>query len=59
LFKGARGQRPYDLDEFAQILAGIMDFALENKEIKEFDINPIFLYNDGRKASAVDVKIII
>ena len=59
LFQGARGQKPYDLDEFAQVLSGIMDFALENEEVKEFDVNPMFIYNDGRKATAVDVKIIL
>ena len=58
LFNGARGQAAYDLDEFAKIILGLMDFALENSEIKEFDINPIFIYNNGKKACAVDVKII-
>ena len=58
LFKGARGQKAYNIDEFAQVLSGIMDFALENDEINEFDINPMFIYNDDRKACAVDVKII-
>lgn len=58
LFSGARGQAAYNLDEFAKIVAGLMDFALENSEVKEFDINPMFIYNDSRKACAVDVKII-
>lgn len=59
LFEGARGQKPYDLDEFVSILEGLMMFALENKNIAGLDINPLFVYNDGRKASAVDIKIII
>ena len=58
LFNGVRGQAAYDIDEFAKIILGLMDFALENSEVKEFDINPIFIYNYGRKACAVDVKII-
>ena len=36
-----------------------MDFAVENKNISEFDINPLFIYNDGREALAVDIKIIL
>jgi acetyl coenzyme A synthetase (ADP forming)-like protein len=59
LFEGARGQAAYDADEFAAIVAGLMDFALENGQVREFDINPLFIYNDKRKASAVDVKIIL
>jgi acetyltransferase len=58
LFTGVRGQKPYDLEEFAKILHGLMAFAVENIEISEFDVNPLFIYNDGRPASAVDIKII-
>lgn len=58
LFQGARGQRAYDAEEFAKIIKGLMDFALENAEIKEFDINPMFIYNDKRRATAADIKII-
>ncbi len=59
LFSGARGQAPYDLEEFSNIIEGLMEFSSENLEISEFDINPLFIYNDGRLASAVDIKIII
>jgi acetyltransferase len=58
LFSGARGQAAYNIDEFTKIISGLMDFASENSEVKEFDINPIFIYNNGKKACAVDVKII-
>lgn len=59
LFQGLRGQAKYDIDEFAKILQGLMEFSLENKKIAGLDINPLFIYNDGRKASAVDIKIIL
>ncbi|EKE25088.1 MAG: hypothetical protein ACD_5C00299G0001, partial [uncultured bacterium] len=59
LFEGLRGQKPYDLEEFANILEGLIMFALENKELAGLDINPLFIYNDGRSASAVDIKIMI
>lgn len=59
LFAGARGQAAYGLEEFTAILEGLMAFAMENKEVAGLDINPLFIYNDGRKASAVDIKIII
>ena len=59
LFQGARGQAAYNLDEFSGILKGVMSFAMENKNLSGFDINPLFIFNDGRSASAVDIKIIL
>ncbi|HRY82895.1 MAG TPA: acetate--CoA ligase family protein [Candidatus Moranbacteria bacterium] len=59
LFQGVRGQRKYNLEETARILMGIGALSLEIPEICEFDINPLFVYNNGQEATAVDVKIII
>lgn len=59
LFKGTRGQRPYDLEEMAKNLFNLAALAREAEAIKELDVNPLLIYNDKRKAAAVDVKIII
>ncbi|MDD5397154.1 MAG: acetate--CoA ligase family protein [Candidatus Moranbacteria bacterium] len=59
LFAGVRGQKICDVHEFALIVKGLMEFALENEKVREFDINPLFIYNDGRSSSAVDIKIIL
>jgi len=59
LFKETRGQKPYNLDEIADITIKISQLALEIDEIKEFDINPLLIYNDRRKAVAVDLKIML
>jgi acetyltransferase len=58
LFRPTRGQKPLDADEMAEILHSVMALAVESKEILEFDINPLLVYNN-KKAVAVDVKIII
>lgn len=59
LFKGARGKNPYNAEEIAQILSNLMIFAQEIEEIKGLDVNPLLIYNYGKAAVAVDVKIII
>lgn len=59
LFEETRGQKPYDIKELAGIISGIAQLATEIEEIREFDINPLLIYNDGKEAVAVDVKIII
>ncbi|HEX8974500.1 MAG TPA: acetate--CoA ligase family protein [Patescibacteria group bacterium] len=58
LFKETRGQKAYNAKELAKIIMGLIAFSREAAHIREFDINPLFVYNDGRRASAVDVKII-
>ncbi len=59
LFSGERGQKPYNLEELAGILFKLQNLALEIPEIQELDVNPLFVYNNGKSALAVDVKIII
>lgn len=59
LFQKTRGQEVYDTEAMVKIITGLIAFAHENPQVKEFDINPLFIYNDKRKASAVDIKIII
>ncbi len=55
---GVRGQKSYDLEEVASVIWNMLALARENPEVTALDINPLLIYNDGRKASAVDVKII-
>lgn len=59
LFQENRGQRSYDLEEIARIIQRISLLADEVQEIKELDINPLLVYNNGDFAIAVDIKIII
>ncbi len=59
LFQETRGQEPYNLEELTGILWGLNFLAQELSEIKELDINPLLIYNDGKKAVAVDVKMIV
>ena len=59
LFRETRGQQPYDLSEITQIIQSLGDFAVEMGGVSEFDINPLLIYNNGKPAVAVDVKVII
>lgn len=59
LFRETRGQKAYDLEEIAEILLNISNLGSEAGEIKELDVNPLLVYNDGKEGVAVDVKIII
>lgn len=59
LFEENRGQKAYNLEKFSKIIQKLSLLAQEAEEIKELDINPLLVYNDERKALAVDIKILI
>lgn len=58
LFAGARGQAKYDLAELAGIIEALMVLAKDVREIREVDVNPLFVYNSGTPAVAADIKIV-
>lgn len=57
ILNGARGKKPYDVKALVRVFMSLNRLALEHPEIKELDINPLFLGNKG--ASAIDVRIIV
>lgn len=59
LFSETRGQKPYNLEEISEVIHELSLFAIENPEVLEVDVNPLLIYNDGKDAQAVDLKIII
>jgi len=59
LFRETRGQAPHDAAQVAHIAAALGQMMLENAWINTVDINPLFLYNDGKSATVVDMKIVI
>ncbi len=59
LFQETRGQKVYDLSELARIICALGDFSWELEDVREFDINPLLVYNNGSAAVAVDIKIVM
>lgn len=54
LLTGARGQEGYDVKALARVLVSLSELAKKYPEIKELDINPLFL--NYRGAIAADVR---
>jgi succinyl-CoA synthetase beta subunit len=54
---GLRGVQ-YDREEIVEALLNLSRMAEENSDITEVDINPLLLYGDGRKATAVDAVVV-
>jgi len=57
LITGYRGSKPKDEEVLIQIIKNICKMFMEKTDLKEFDVNPIRLYDSG--ACAVDARIIL
>lgn len=56
ILAGARGQQGFDLDKLARVILQTAKLINENPEIKELDINPLFI--NARGPMAADIRII-
>ncbi len=57
LIRGYRGEGPRDEEALIRILSDMARLFAGDPEIREFDLNPVILYEDG--ASVVDARIIV
>ena len=57
LLEGYRGQQPVDVSSLENWLVKLSEFAEQNPEVREIDLNPIFAYSDG--ALVVDARVIL
>ena len=57
VLQGARGKEAANISILVEIILKISNLIEKNPEIKELELNPIFVYGDG--AVAVDARIIL
>lgn len=57
LLRGARGEKPADVDAIAEAMVRVSAMAVDHEEILELDINPLTVMEKGGGAIAVDVRI--
>jgi acyl-CoA synthetase (NDP forming) len=57
ILNGIRGRQKYDIENLALALVNLAKLANDHPEIKEADINPLFVFKKG--VAAADVRIII
>lgn len=59
LFEGYRGNAPLDIEALATTIARVAELAADNKEtIRELDINPVFIYEQGKGVCAADALVV-
>ncbi|TFG53582.1 MAG: hypothetical protein E4H37_02755 [Gemmatimonadales bacterium] len=57
ILTGIRGQAPANLAALEEVLLRVSQLAVDNKEIRELDINPLLAFADG--VTAVDGRVMI
>ncbi len=59
ILKGARGMKPADIDGYVDSIVRVSWILAEFPEIREMDINPLRLLNDGSGSLALDARMVI
>jgi len=59
LLAGARGEKPSDVNGIVECMLRVSQMVTDFPQIVELDINPLFAYEDGQGAMAVDARIVI
>ena len=57
LLTGIRGEKSKDIGAIKEILAKLNEIAVDNPEIREIDLNPVIVHEQG--ASIVDSRVIL
>ncbi len=58
LLKGFRGAAPADRDQLAALITGLSRLGMQHPEVREVDINPLIISDNGT-VTAVDALVII
>lgn len=59
ILSGARGRKKYDLASIEDCLHRLSQLAVDCPQIKELDINPLIVREEGSGSRAADVKIVL
>jgi len=57
LLRGVRGEPPSDINSVIDVILKISQIMRRFKEIREMEINPLFVYEEGKGCTAVDIRI--
>jgi acetyltransferase len=59
ILRGFRGEPAYDTEAVSESLKRLSQLVTDFEEIKELDINPLFVYEKGKGCAIVDARIIL
>jgi len=59
LLEGVRGEPPADHEAMVDALLRVSQLVTDFPEIVEMDINPLMVYDEGRGAIALDMRLVL
>lgn len=59
LLAGVRGAKSSDINALVDIILRVSKFVCDFPEIEEFEINPIMVFEEGKGALAVDMRLVL
>lgn len=59
LLRGARGERPSDIDSIVECIERLSQLVTDFSEIQEIDINPLLVFEQGKGCKVIDARIVI
>lgn len=60
LLSGYRGAKPRDIEALAKTIARVSEFASAHRDsLRELDLNPVFIYEQGRGVCAADALVVL
>lgn len=59
ILEGYRGMPARDIESVEDIIMKVSDIMLQLPEIKDIDLNPIMLYEEGKGSKVADVRILL
>ncbi len=59
LLQGVRGEKPADLEAVADVMLRLSQLVIDFPEIVELDINPLKVFEQGRGALALDIRLVL
>lgn len=59
LLRGVRGEPPADMEAIEDVLLRLSQLVTDFPEIVEMDINPLMVFEKGRGAMSVDVRLVL
>ncbi|MFP4481768.1 MAG: acetate--CoA ligase family protein [Thermovirgaceae bacterium] len=58
LLAGARGRSRLDIESLADTIVRISSLACNEEELQELDVNPVFVFEQGKGVKAVDAVVV-
>lgn len=59
ILQGVRGEKPSDVAKITECIERLSQLVCDHPEIKEMDLNPLMVHEEGQGASVLDARIIL